>query len=183
MAKASNLGKGDARAIENPRPPEFSKEPPKHDNSPQARQTTSSDLFGRLSGLGKGWDPEMEALLAPPGTLFLMELPASVLYSKEPEFEVAATVNDIIRGTGDIRKPKTEYGLAIYETASTLYLVFVDMQRRIIVRERLSSLHDEPREDAWGPIKSAIKGALRLAESSKKGIAVSDGSLRLVTFG
>ncbi len=148
---------------------------------PKTQKVPKAQVVSELKALGTGWDDETEALLAIPGELFRNSGEGTIYFSKEKEFGIS----DIALGLayGRVGKPKTEYGIAIHDTAGNTYFILADMKRRIIVKERLSGLHDQPSEKDWSVVKRAISAAAALASSTTPGdnrIAVFDGNPRLV---
>ena len=185
MAKnASSKGNGPAEPTFSI-PAGFTRKAPQAEKKavPEPASVSSKDALGRIKGFGRGWDDELEKLMAVPDTLYMFEGEGWLLYSKEKEFGVASVVEEINRG-GLRSEPKTSYGISLSETASTMYLVLVDMERRIVVRHAVQRLHDEPPQKEWSGLKEALKGALGLADGKnfrKDGlIAYSDGITKTV---
>ncbi len=183
MPKKARSGEPRVAEIITPLPKSFSSEAaaPKAE-PPPARRISSGEVLGELRSLGKGWDKETEALLELPATLLRSSGEGAKYYSKEEGFGIG----DVVLGLryGNLGLPKTGYGIAIYDTSGSVYFVLVDMRRRIIVRERLYCIHDEPPEKDWSSVRSAIRAASSLASGDaarKEGaIAISDGALRTV---
>lgn len=171
-----------AEAVVSP-PKAFFKEPAESKPKPASGSRVSSGaVLEELRSMGKGWDKEIESLLELPATLLRSSGDGVKYYSKEESFGIG----DVVLGLryGNLGLPKTGYGIAVYDTSGSVYFVLVDMRRRIIVRERLFCIHDEPPEKDWAAIKNAIRAASSLssAEPARKegAIAVSDGTLRTV---
>ena len=170
-----------AEAVTAP-PKAFFKEPASSKARPQPSGKTVSygEVLEELRGMGKGWDKETESLLGLPATLFRTSGDGARYYSKEESF----AIGDVVLGLryGELGTPRTSYGIAVYDTSGTTYLVLVDMRRRIIVRERLYCVHDEPPEKDWSAVKDAIRAAAALSAGDPAIIAVSDGTLRTLAL-
>jgi hypothetical protein len=183
MPKKAKTGEPNAVEAISPPPKSFFKaEDAPGPRPPPASRVTSGEVLGELRRIGKGWDDEIESLLELPATLLRSSGEGAKYYSKEESFGIG----DVVIGLryGSLGLPKTNYGIAVYDTSGSVYFVLVDMRRRIIVRERLYCIHDQPPEKDWAAVKEAIKDASSLAssESSRKGtaIAIYDGILRSV---
>ncbi len=148
------------------------------------RKVSIKQVFERLSAFGRGWDKDTGRLIMPPDRkldeLFMRDgteegIP-SLFFSAEPGFDISIVIHSL--SSAELRRPKTEYSIAIYEKMDTTYFVLVDMERRIIVRSPLFSRYEEPRERDWKGIGDAIKAAASFARSREDMIAVHDGILR-----
>jgi len=137
-------------------------------------------MFERLKALAPGWDVEIERLLSPPPTLELSSKENREYYSMSVNFEIGEMVSSAIGGR--LRPTEKGYGIGLYEKADSVYFVFADLGRRVVVKDRVVCYQDDPPEGDWGNVKKAITAALALAEKDdvkKKGlVAVYDGSLR-----
>lgn len=153
---------------------------PIHSNLPSRRSVSSKEMFERLKGLAPGWDKEMESLLSAPPTLELSSKAPAEYYSMSVNFEISEIISSAIDGR--LRPTEKGYGIGLYEKANSVYFVFADLGRRIIVKDRIVCYQDDPPEGDWGTVKKAVKAALALAEKDdvkKKGlVAVYDGTLR-----
>ncbi|MFN7991177.1 MAG: hypothetical protein U0R44_03385 [Candidatus Micrarchaeia archaeon] len=159
----------------------FKKAPPANAEIPKTEKVSRSKVIEELRGLGRGWTEDIAALLGLPQELYRSSGEGTIYFSKEREFGIGETALGL--SSGRLRAPKTQYGIAIHDRAGSVYIILVDMQRRIIVRERLFCMHDQPPEKDWGAVKTAILSAGALmtdAERGKGSIAVFDGSARLL---
>jgi len=149
---------------------------------PEVQMFSSDKVINSIKFLGKGWDKETEKLLAVPDAVFFFDGGRSRHFSESREFGDEVLLESI--SSRRLYLPESEYVIVLYETSSTVYFVLADARRRIVVREQLQCLHDDPPEKDWGIIKEEIKEALKLAGSDrakKEGFfAVYDGDLRLV---
>jgi hypothetical protein len=149
---------------------------------PKPAKVPGSSVINALKGYGEGFDSELEKLLEVPEKMFYFAGPASQQYSKEENGGVGHLVQGL--ETGKFYAPGTDYGIALYETASTIYVVIADAKRRVVVRGRLQCYHDEDMAKDWAPIKEGLKAALALASSerakSENLFAVYDGTLKLM---
>ena len=75
---------------------------------------------------------------------------------------------------------ETEYGIAVYETAESMYFVLVDMRRMIAVREQLLGYNDRPPRRDWDNVVKAIARAEEAAAANPGRVAVHDGAIRLI---
>lgn len=147
---------------------------------PRSARLTSAQVAQNLAGCGVGWDKEIENMLQIPEGLFGSSGETSLEYSKSTGTTIALLPEELSNGRAYVGK--AEYNILIYAKASSEYFVFVDAKRRIIVREKLSSL-TAPEREGWKDVKQALKEALDLAKSrdaEEKGLfAVFDGFARL----
>lgn len=148
-----------------------------------SRKATMDEVVSRLSGLGRGWDIEAQQLLRLPDILYENSNGSVQYYSGNLDYGISSVVTNLMNGA-EPHPSKGDYGIALYETADSIYFVFVDMRRRIVVRERLMSYQGSPAEQSWQNIKDAIKSAMSLADSSEAkkagSVAISDGTVRLL---
>jgi hypothetical protein len=165
----------------------FSKQTPATPEQPQVRlpegtPVRGSDVVKSLSFRGKGWDNESETLLAVPDTLYRFEGEGTFTYSSDRQSGIGGLIRALRNGSQYIR-PKADYGITLYETASTTYFVLFDASRKILVRAILHCYHDKPPEKNWSDIKQAIKTAVALSQSDegkkKDSLAVHDGFARI----
>ncbi len=140
--------------------------------APEARQVSSKQVLGTLKAYGKGWDAELEKLLNVPDRLFMLEMDDATYYSSENRFGFSDMM--LSMGSGTLKRPPADYGIALYGKGGSVYFILADMNRRIVVRERLHCIHENPPERDWGQVKAKIKDALALAERGGNKAAVYD---------
>lgn len=182
MAKNASPKKDSAPSISFGLPKGFPQKAPEAEKkaaAPEPAQISPKEAASRIRGYGKGWDEELEALFAFPEKLYLLEGDGWAAFSKEKDFGVSKVAGEIGR-RGAFSKPETEYGISLSETTSTLYLVLVDMARRVVIRFAVQRLQDSPPEKDWGEFKSALKSCIDVAKGDKNIIAYHDGMLRQV---
>jgi hypothetical protein len=148
---------------------------------PKAEKVSAAAVIESLKSMGKGWDEEAAGLLRIPPHLFRTGGSGATYYSIDENFGVA----DVAAGLryGRVMRSESKYGIAVYDTPGNVYLVLVDMERRIIVRERLMCIHDDPPEKDWANVKNAIRTATAEAARKADTVAVFDGILKSVPFG
>lgn len=149
---------------------------------PKLEKRSSEQVTNSFRMLARGWDGDIEMALSVPPEMFYFEGTNTRFYSMNEKAEMGNLLIGL--GTGRLIKPKTDYGIILYETSSTVYMVLYDARRRILVRESLLCYHNDPPEREWSSIKKSVESALALARSEdarKKGLfAVYDGTLRLM---
>ncbi|MEW6722703.1 MAG: hypothetical protein AB1324_05565 [Candidatus Micrarchaeota archaeon] len=149
---------------------------------PKPVKVDRSSLINALKGFGEGFDEELEQLLQVPEKLYLTTGGAYRHYSKDEKGGIGFLMQGL--QVGKLYAPDTEFGVVLYETASTIYVVIADSKRRVVVRGRLQCLYDEEMAKDWAPVKEDLKAALSLASSKEAqagGLyAVADGTLKLM---
>lgn len=149
---------------------------------PKVRRMPGKSVPGELKAFCRGWDEEIESILAIPESVFRMEEGSSRYYSGDESIEFNRALSDLARGT--LSLSEASYGIAITWPSSTGYLLLVDMRRRIIVREPIVCMHDDIPQREWAEVKARIKSAIELAQSDaakKDGlVAFFDGFLRTI---
>ena len=145
-----------------------------------ARKMTGKEVADSIRGLADGWSPEAEKALALPPEMYFMrnEQSGTLLYSREEAFGIADFLSSLLSRSSP--RPKTEYGIAVYETAESMYFVLVDMRRMIAVREQLLGYNERPPRRQWDAVVKAIGDAERAAEANPGRVAVHDGAIRLI---
>ncbi len=159
--------------------------PPKHGFMPgaaarpplpekQPERISGADAARALSGRARGWGKDVEAALWLPKELYYRrdEATGSEFYSQEAAFGIIDFVQGL-RGMG-AERPKTGYGIALYETAGSQYFVFIDMKRRIAFRGILQTYHEKGQRD-WREVVAAIRSAEKAAAANPGKVAFSDG--------
>lgn len=147
-------------------------------NLPKAEKVSGSAVVEEIKEMGRGWDKETESSLRIPPSLFRTSGEGATYFSDDENFGVALVASGL-RG-GRMGRPESMYGICIYDTPSSVYFVLLDMERRIIVRERLSCVHDRPPEKDWSKIRDAIRAASAAAEKNAGSVAIFDGILKVV---
>ncbi len=165
----------------------------KPEKSPQPAQVipfskpdkiSSKQVFKTLKVLGKGWSGEFERLLAAPEELFYYfdEGSSSEQFSSDKRFGLAALAHCIPEGR--LVVPECEYGILLYETASTVYFVLFDKKRRIAVREPIKCYHESPPEGDWKEVREHLKSTIERAsmvDAKRNGLfAVYNGYIELL---
>ncbi|MBU0527060.1 hypothetical protein KKE92_01140 [Candidatus Micrarchaeota archaeon] len=149
--------------------------------SQASRTIKPTEVLARLSGLGKGFNEETQSLLSVPGLLFERSGNTSVYYSVDLDFGVADITSQILHSIPPTPS-KNDYGIALYERANTTYFVLVDMRKRIIVHERLSSYQTDSSDISWEHINETIKSAIALAKKTPDGgsFVLFNGTLKVI---
>lgn len=143
-------------------------EPQQDSPPPQIQKVSSSEVIATLRANGKGWSEDMAALLSLPQQLFMMKTESGTFYSSDERFGISGML-----APGPLRAQKGEYGIALYSTnGGKIYFVLADIGRRIIVRETLFSIHDEPPQKDWSGVKERIESALSSAAGEKEGVVI-----------
>ena len=158
----------------------FSVAAPQQDPSLQMRTVSSEDIVAELKATGRGWTEDIRGLLAVPPQLFVRKSAEGSYYSKDLRFGITEILSGL--DSGPIKARPTDYGIALYSTGGGVYFVLADLGRRIIIRERLFSIHDKPPERDWKEIKERIRDALSIAAGDKGHAVVSDGMVRKVSI-
>lgn len=145
------------------------------------RIAPANEVIARLSGLGRNWTPDIAKVLAVPARLMVSESDTAAYYTSDTNGSMGNIVLAInARAKPD--KPGFVYGLAIYETGNSTYLVIADMKRRIIVRERLSCYQNQPVGDDWNRVNRAITAAVSAAHKSTGMIFSDNGQISTMEF-
>ncbi len=178
MAKRSNSNPApaDAEAPKDPKAP-FGKYEP----SPgSVRKVRSKEAAEELKRFGTGWDAETESALKLPEELVRLDTGATLNFSKGAAAGLSSALAYLEAGSFPPSLPA--YCITIYGTASSVYFVLCDMERRIFVREKIECNYDVPPQRDWSAVRERIKAAEAAAAASKeKGmVALSDGTTRLV---
>jgi hypothetical protein len=144
-----------------------------------ARKMAAKDVAASLGALAEGWNPGIEKLLNMPPELHMMrdESSGATYYSLEPDFPIIDFLKSL---RGKPARPRTGYGIAVYETASTTYLVLADSGRMMAARVPLSNLHDTTIRKDWASVADAINGAVSAAGAHPGKVAFYDGAISLL---
>jgi hypothetical protein len=151
-------------------------------NAPRLEKRSSEQVTNAFRMLARGWDGAIEKSLSVPDNMLYFEGANARFYSSCEDGRLGNLLIGL--GTGRLILPNADFGIILYETSSTVYLVLFDARRRILVRESLLCYHNDPPEREWSSIRKSVESAIALARSDdakKKGLfAVHDGTLRLV---
>lgn len=144
------------------------------------RKMQAKEVVASVRGFASNWSKEAEAALAVPGELNFMrnDVGGAVMFSKEKEFGIAGVVRSLEAGMRE--KPPTEYGIIVYEKASTAYLVLVDMSRRIVVRAQVTDYNSRPPQKEWADVVRAVESAVEASKAHPERVAVYDGTVSYV---
>jgi hypothetical protein len=150
--------------------------PQAESSPPEVKKINSSEVISTLKANGKGWTDDIAEMLSIPQKLFMMRTDSGTFYSTDERFGMSGIMS---LGPGPLKAQKTDYGIALYSTGGSVYFVLADIGRKIIVRERLFCIHDDPPEKDWSKVKERIASALSAAAEEKEGsVIISDQQLR-----
>ncbi len=138
------------------------------------RIAPATEVIARLSGLGRNWNPEIARILTVPPRLIVSESDSATYYTSDPNGSMGELVL-ALNSRATPNKPGFDYGIAIYETSNSTYVVIADMKRRIIVRERVSCYQNQTMGDDWEAIGKAITAAVSAARTNPGSGIFSDG--------
>ncbi len=178
MAKRSNSKPGPSGA-ETPKDPKAPFD--KYEPSPgSVRTIRSKEAVEELKRFGAGWDAETESLLRLPDELVRLDTGTTLNFSKGQAGGLSSALAHLEGGSLPPALP--DYCITVYGTASSVYFVLCDMERRIFVREKIECIHDPVPQKDWAAVRQRIKEAeAAAAGAGEKGmIALSDGTTRLV---
>jgi hypothetical protein len=169
-----------------PPTPGFLRSFPKAEEEPRpqpAAVLSGGDLLKTLKDHGREWEESLERILEIPSTLMKRKTDSGTFYSESGKFEI----DTILSGLPFKRIPDglTDYGAAFYSTGGgSVYVVFADMKRKIIVKERIFCISDDPPEKKWGEFGRKLEAALSYSQSegvrSKGKIVIYDQDLDAV---
>ncbi len=149
---------------------------------PKVEEISSAEVVKELSAYGDGWSREVEEALAIPKSLFKFSTGASAQFSSNRMSELWIVQDGLNSGKAYVTN--TDYGILLYEKADWLYVIVVDVNRKIIVRERLICFQDGTSNQSWEDVRKAVEGAASLAAgktAADRGLfAVFDGTAKLV---
>ncbi|MEW6721920.1 MAG: hypothetical protein AB1324_01520 [Candidatus Micrarchaeota archaeon] len=169
--------------IINPHDQSFSRQAPQADSPvPKPQKVDSGEVIAVLRATGKGWTDDIRELLRLPAQLYMIRTGDGTFYSSDERLGILGIPAAL--GPEPLKAEKIDYGIALYSTGGSVYFILADMERRIIVRERMFCIHEKPPETDWTLVKEGIQSALSASESEtarKQGlIAVFDRALKLV---
>ncbi|MFN7991185.1 MAG: hypothetical protein U0R44_03425 [Candidatus Micrarchaeia archaeon] len=131
----------------------------------EVKKSDSASVVEDLKSFTGGFDNELEAMLKLPPVLFWMEDSGARFYSSSESFGLSNVLLSL--QAGELSLPDTTYGFMLYNRGTSVYFLFVDTERKVVVNDRLLSLHGPTgTENGWQPIKSKLKAALEMAASS-----------------
>jgi hypothetical protein len=163
------------------KPMPFSEAAPKAEPAPRPKPdiVSGQDLLNVMKASGGAWDERLSGLIRPPETLYKRNVDGMTQYSSNGRFEIV----DVLAGLpfGKISGSLTDFGAAFYSTQGSVYFVFADMERKVVVKERVFCIHENPPEKGWSEIADRLADAISYSEQAKKkGIVVSDGGLKVI---
>lgn len=178
MAKKQEGEWQDLKVVKPP-PASFFKNQPKAEAAPAPKPRTvpGEDLINAMKAHGADWDDSVARLINAPQTLFKRSVGGMTQYSKSGKFDIDRIVSDL--ALHNLSSGLTDFGAAFYSTQGSVYFVFADMERRVIVKERLFCIHETPPERSWREVAEHIEAALSYAQdkASKGLVAVYDQML------
>ncbi len=183
MPKKSGTGKPDMELI-SPPSPSFYKAQPKAEPAPaqKAQVVSGTDLIDAMRAQGTDWDERLAKLVNAPASLHKRSVDGMTQYSKSGRFEIDSILSGL--ALHRVGAGLTDFGAAFYSTQGSVYFVFADMERRVIVKERVFCIHETPPEKSWRSVAGHIEAALSYAQSDelrKNGlVAVYDQMLSAV---
>jgi hypothetical protein len=153
---------------------------PKGHAPPPVREVGSEDVIKALRSVGKGWTDDIGEMLGLPSRLFMESADDATYYSADRSFGIKSILSSFRSDSVDASA--TDYGIALYSSGSSVYFVFADLKRRLVVRERMFCFHENPPERDWSAVKERLSAALSMAgsDSIRNGglIVVSDQYVR-----
>jgi hypothetical protein len=138
----------------------------------------AADVIATLKASGMEWTDEILPLLSIPEHILMLQTDSGTFYSADERFGILGIPAAL--GPGPLSCQKTDYGIALYSTGGNAYFILADLSRRIIVRERIFSIHDNPPEKDWNIVLEKIRAALSAAMDAKEDVVISDQGLRKV---
>ncbi len=149
---------------------------------------SADKVIERIWDSATGWNDDVRKTLRVPGDA-AGQAPEKPLYIYKGEFSIVYSTDSSPVITEELFGPNADealkdvpaYAISIFQRTSTTYLILVDMERRIIVREPIESLHHfENPALPWANVVSSINAALKVAESAS---ARSDGAIAIADEG
>lgn len=136
------------------------------------KKVSSEDAISRMKGIADGWKEEFKKLLEMPDELFCFNEGNLLLYSKDESLSAAKFLPYLSAG---VEPPKNipAYGIMIYDTSGSSYMVFVDTDRRVIVKDSIASFHSTTKND-WKNFMALVQEALEAADKEKSSLVVID---------
>jgi hypothetical protein len=162
-------------------PPEapFSNQSPKADAvRPAIKMVSADDAAATLSQIGRDWSEDIKRELSIPQKLYSMKTSDATFYSSNERFSIMGVPAAL--GSQPLKAEKGDYGIALYSSGGSVYFVLEDMNRGIIVRERIYCIHDTPPEGSWTAVREAVRAALDASGSKKGMVAAYDLTLRML---
>lgn len=157
----------------------FPKQAPQADATrPSIRKVSSEDVAGALRQVGRDWSEDIRGALRIPAQLYMLKTVDGTFYSADDRFSITGIPAAL--GPEPLKAEKNDYGIALYSTGGSVYFVLEDMNRGIIVRERIYCIHDTPPEGSWAAVGQAVRAALDAAGSKKGMVAAYDQGLRML---
>src|SRR5512143_3636099 len=124
---------------------------PSAGNPPEGvRRIGRAEAVSSLKNLAAGWKDEFAKVLGLPDELFIYNEGNLLILSADGGLS-ALKFLPAMRFGGDPPKDATAYGIVVYETSGSSYLVFVDTGRGIVVKEGLAGFQSGAIEE-WGRI-------------------------------
>ncbi len=136
---------------------------------PVIKRSDSAEVVEFLKTMTGGFDHELEALLKLPSVLYWVEDSGGRSYSSSENFGLGLVQSSL--WTGKLSIPETPYGFMVYNRGMSVYFLFVDTERRIVVHDRLLTLHGTSgTEEGWLPIKDQLKAVIGMSATSGPGL-------------
>ncbi len=137
--------------------------------SPKPEKISRAELVEKLKATGTGWDAEAKELLAMPEEIFMLEEDGATYYCDSEDFSVFFHLLSSLSGGKKIES-LPEFGLALYSTGGSVFMVFADGERNIVLKNRMFCIHDEPQEKDWESVRETIRELLKIADEKKIGV-------------
>jgi hypothetical protein len=137
--------------------------------SPKPDKIQRKELIEALRSTGTGWDAEAKELLAIPEMLFKLEAEDATYYCASDDFSGLFHVLSAL-ASGKKIEALPEFGLALYSTGGSVFLVFADAHRNIVLKEKMFCVHEQPHEKSWEVIRLSLRELIKAA--NEKTIAV-----------
>ena len=114
------------------------------------------DIIKKLASVAPGWSADVEKTFLIPEDLYMQEQLPYLYLCSEPDVNHLINVLQSFMRAEELPVKLPKYGIAINETAGSVYATFVDMNRKIAVRQQINSLH-ETNPEGWPRLARAIK--------------------------
>lgn len=152
-------------------PKYFGKQEPRNSSAtaPKPEKISRKQLLEKLKQTGTGWDAEAKELLGAPEELFMLEDGGATYYCDSEDFSVLFHLLSSLSGGKKLESLPT-FGLALYSTGGSVFMVFADGERNIVLKDRMFCIHDEPQEKSWEPIRETIRELLKVASEKTIGV-------------
>ncbi len=146
---------------------------PMEPERPQTKRTSGFALCSKIAEFTGKTAEEVQNILQPPAALFMQKIESEsgtiFLWSAEENFGVNIVFDAIRRPHDNLKNPNTSFGVIVYETASTGYILLVDMredmQRRMFIHQ---ALYRYGEGSYWDDVKKVVDDAVNQFSQTDK---------------